>query len=336
MSQPPPGLRVLVVDDDDGARSALIAAVRHLGHECRAAADGLEAWEMHQAEPADVIISDWQMPRMDGLELCRRTRGPESPGTGEKYTYFIFVTSFADKGHYVFGMEAGADDYQTKPVDLDELRARLVCAARVLSLHRRLADSNTALRRDSEASYKAARIDPLTQVANRLSMNEDLTVLWARMARYARRCALGVCDIDRFKAYNDAFGHLAGDQVLRRVAQAIRGSLREGDGLYRYGGEEFVILLPEQSVAEAGAAAERVRRAVEALGITADSPSVPVTLSVGVAGADMSVDTGPNAWLERADVALYRAKQGGRNRVELDVMPDSTAGRSELSGSLSS
>jgi diguanylate cyclase (GGDEF)-like protein len=272
---------------------------------------------MHQREPAAVILSDWRMPRMDGLELCRRTRVDEDDGP---YTYFIFMTAFADKDHFVQGLEAGADDYQTKPIDLDELRARPVSAARVVALYRKLAQQNASLRRDSENSFRVARLDALTCVPNRLSMDEDLKVLWSRVKRYGHRYSIAVCDVDRFKRYNDAFGHLAGDDVLRRVAQTIRDELREGDGLYRYGGEEFVIMLAEQALGESLGAMDRVRAAVERLAIPATDGRV-VTISAGVAELDGSVDTMPEEWLRRADAALYRAKSSGRNRVETDRTP---------------
>ncbi len=275
----------------------------------------MEAWELHQREHADVILSDWQMPRMDGIELCRRTRVNDGEGP---YTYFVFMTHFGDKEHFIRGMEAGADDYHTKPVDLDELRARLTSAERVVSLYRKLAEQNATLRRDSQASFRIARLDPLTQVSNRLSMDEDLKVLWARAKRYGRRYSIAISDIDRFKAYNDRFGHLAGDDVLRRIAQTIRGQLRRSDGLYRYGGEEFVALLPEQSLAEAEKAMNRVRVAAERLAIPAGDEATVVTISVGIAELDRERDHSPEDWLRRADAALYRAKSGGRDRVETD------------------
>jgi two-component system chemotaxis response regulator CheY len=268
-------LKVLVAEDDDAGRHALVAAVRLLGHECRSARDGLEAWEMHQQEPADVILSDWQMPRMDGLELCRRTR-------------------------------------------VDELGARLVSAARVLGVYRRLAEKNASLRRDSQASFLAARVDELTGVGNRLSMNEDLSALRSRAKRYGHRYSIAIGDVDRFKSYNDHFGHLAGDEVLRRIARQIRETLRAGDGLYRYGGEEFVVVLPEQGLAEAERALDRVRKAVENLAIPSHREHGVVTISFGVAQVDPTIDRAPEDWLRRADAALYRAKSAGRNRVEVD------------------
>ena len=307
-------LRILVVDDDDSAREALEAAVHLLGYECVSARDGQEAWEMHQRERADVILSDWQMPRMDGVELCRRTRSHAEEDT---YTYFIFMTGYADRDHFSRGVDAGADDYHTKPVDLDELRARLASASRVLMLHKKLSEKNTRLRRDSENQFNVARIDALTHVSNRLSLDEELKNLWSRVKRYGHRYSLAICDLDGFKDYNDAYGHLAGDGVLQRVARTIREQLREGDGLYRYGGDEFVVILPEQTLPEATHAMERVRAAVEHLAIPRRQSGI-VTASFGVAELDGVRDGDPDEWFKRADAALYRAKTLGRNRVEAD------------------
>jgi len=308
-------LDVLVVEDDPASREVLTNAVRLLGYDCRSARDGLEAWEMHQAERADVILSDWQMPRMDGLELCRRTRVAVDE---DSYTYFIFMTAFDDKEHFVQGIEAGADDFHSKPIDLDELRARLVSAGRVVAVHRKLAEKNAILRRDSQMSFRAARTDPLTDTANRLSMNEDLADLGTRLKNRGHRYSLAICDIDRFKDYNDQFGHLAGDEVLRRIAQSIRDELRQTDGLYRYGGEEFVVLLPLQSLTKAARALDRVRLAVEGLAIQMTGPSRVVTISFGVAELDVRHNETLEDCLRRADAALYRAKARGRNRVEVD------------------
>jgi two-component system chemotaxis response regulator CheY len=304
-------LKVLVAEDDKPSRDSLQKAVRMLGHECRAAKDGLDAWNMHQEERADVILSDWRMPRVDGLDLCRRTRASETNG---HYTYFIFLTGFDDREHLLEGMAAGADDYHGKPIDLDELQARLTSAARVLSLYEKLARKNATLRTESQTSFRLARVDALTDVANRLRMNEDIKAIWGRATRYGHRFCAALCDIDLFKSYNDRFGHLAGDEVLRKIAGAIKKDLRQGDGLYRFGGEEFLITLPEQSLAEATRVMERVRLEVERLAEPTD-PSGVVTVSIGVSSLRPD-DESPEAWLRRVDQALYKAKANGRNRVE--------------------
>jgi two-component system cell cycle response regulator len=325
------GLKILIVDDDKAVLEALESAIVSFGHRCRTATDGLQAWQLHQAERADVILSDWDMPGIDGIELCRRTR----VAADETYTYFILMTAFADKAHFLRGMQAGADDYQIKPIDLDELQARLVSAERVVSVYRRLANKNRSLRHDSQAASRMARTDPLTGVANRLHLREDLEALLARSQADELRCSIALCDIDHFKAYNDHFGHVAGDAVLRNVAQTIQGELRRGDALYRYGGEEFLIAFPEQSVSDASRAAERARKAIESLGIRTVGGRGIVTISIGVAQPTPD-DTTVDSWIERADAALYRAKAEGRNRVETEprhpseeagLLRDAEAGR---------
>lgn len=320
MIPPTPALDVLVVDDDDGERNAICQVVQGLGHRCRFATNGDEALRMHEASPAEVIISDYSMPVMDGAELCRRVRASER----KPYTYFIFLTGFDDKEHFLRGMEAGADDYHTKPVDIDELQARLFGAHRVLSVYRALADFNERLRSDSRTSYRAARIDALTDVPNRLRLSEDLEAIRAQAERYDHTYSLALCDVDDFKLYNDAFGHVAGDDALKLIASTLLQNLRQGDSVYRYGGEEFLIVFPEQSLAEAGNAAERLKLEVERLGITRPSnseSSAPKVISLSVGIAELAKNEPIDRWITRADAAMYRAKEQGKNRIVLAAPP---------------
>lgn len=307
-------LRIIVAEDDTASRLGLARAVRSLGHECRVAGDGEEAWQLHRAEAADVVLSDWEMPRLDGPELCRRIRalGQDAP-----YTYFIMTTGCGDKAHFLRGMEAGADDYQTKPVDTDELEARLVSAGRVVGLYRRLESQNARLRRDSAACFRQARVDPLTGLGNRLRMDEDLATLFARARRYGEKYCVAICDVDHFKQYNDHYGHAAGDDLLRRLSKGIRLALRVGDAVYRYGGDELLVVLPEQSLAEAAEAMHRVRHAVERLAVPTVAERGVVTISVGVAQLSGASSESLAMWLARADRALYEAKSLGRDRVEI-------------------
>jgi len=306
-------LDVLVVDDDANSRTALCAAVVALGHRCRGAASGLEALAAHHDRRADVIISDWSMPGIDGMELCRRVRTLDA-GT---YTYLLFTSGHAKKRDFVDAVRAGADDYLCKPVDLDDLEARLIAATRVVSAYRKLAERNVALRHDSQAFFRAARVDPLTQVANRLRLEEDLTDLQAQVSRYGRHATVAMCDLDAFKRYNDHYGHLAGDGALQRVAQAIRGSVRRVDHVYRFGGEEFLVVLPEQDLTNAAAAMERVRSGVERLAIThAPGTRLPVlTVSVGMASVDLKGEHSVRDAIASADGALYAVKAAGGNAV---------------------
>jgi diguanylate cyclase (GGDEF)-like protein len=317
-SPAPAGMRVLIADDDAISRRMLEEAVRSLGHHVTLAHDGVQAWALAGHEEFDVIISDWVMPGIDGTELCRRIR--ERNSTPDTYTYFIVATSLNEKEHFISAMGAGADDYLTKPFDLVDVEVRLSAAQRVTSLYRQKAQDSAELSRLNRELFEQSRVDPLTQVGNRLRLTEDLEVLDARVQRYGQAYALAMFDVDHFKKYNDRYGHPAGDQVLRSVAAVIGGRSRQGDTVYRYGGEEFLVVLPEQSLDSARIAMEDVRRQIEELALPheAKGPGGVVTVSIGVAAtAPDTGETAPTA-LKRADSALYRAKESGRNRVVVD------------------
>lgn len=304
---------MIVAEDDRDAGELLGDLVRNLGHSCDVACDGSSAWTLHQAKRADLIISDWKMPIMDGLQLCREIRESDPP---EWHTHFILITGRNDR-HMVEGLHAGADEYIAKPLDRLELEARLEAAWRAVVSRRELEASNCALRLDSERDHRAARVDALTSVSNRLRLKEDLEPLEGRVARYGHRYCAALCDIDAFKSYNDSFGHLLGDEVLCLVARTIQEHLRTGDSLYRYGGEEFLVILPEQSLADAKAGMDRVRQEIEKLCVrhAPGAHGTFLTISAGVAelGGGSVYD-----WLQRADAVLYRAKALGRNRVEAE------------------
>jgi diguanylate cyclase (GGDEF)-like protein len=308
-------LRVLVVDDDEDTRRAMGRLVAQLGHDVAFAADGEDALAYHRVHPADVILADWSMPRMGGPELCRRIR--ESNGD-DHYTYLVLVTAHDQKRRVVEGLRAGADEYLVKPLDIDVLDANLVAAERLTTAMQRRVDGVESLRRDSERFFHAARTDALTTVGNRLLLDEDIAVLHSRAVRYPQRYTLALADVDFFKKYNDRYGHLAGDEALRVVAHTMRETLRSTDAVYRYGGEEFVAILPEQSAPESAIAMERVRAALAAKAIPhADGVAGLLTISVGVAELSPSNDLDSEAWLQRADAALYRAKAEGRDRVSI-------------------
>ena len=288
---------VLIADDDAGTRLVVSAAVERLGHRSVIAEDGNEAWRRYQDALPEVVITDWQMPGMSGTALAKAIRGH---GAGD-YTYVIVLTGAADEESARATMEAGADDLLLKPLDDAQLERKLIAAGRVTALHRRLHDD--------------ARHDALTGLGNRLRLAEDLDVLGGRVERYGHVYCAALFDIDDFKGYNDGRGHLAGDEVLRAVSRALQEQIRTGDAIYRYGGEEFLVLLPEQSLESAEHAAERLRAAVEALAVPHPAGGM-VTVSAGVAAMDETCRR-PDQLFEFADQAMYRAKDGGRNRVEV-------------------
>lgn len=304
-------MRILIAEDDAASRLILEAALTGLGHEVVAATDGEQAWQLFQSEKVEAIISDREMPGLNGVDLCRRIRGSD----GGKYIYFIFLTSVDDKVGAAEGIRAGADDYLMKPLNRHELEARLMVASRITELYRELANQQFELKRLNSQLFRQARIDGLTQVGNRLKMREDLNLLVARVAEQGESFCAVMCDVDHFKLYNDEYGHLQGDEVLKQVASTLVQGCRPNDEVYRYGGEEFLLVMPEQSIETACAIAERHRARIEQLAIpNIGSPATTVTISAGVA-AMTTTRPSIKEWLEDADGALYRAKQLGRNRV---------------------
>ena len=307
----PAPMRVLVADDETSCRLVVKAAVERLGYECIVANDGAAAWERFERELPDVVITDWMMPGMDGLELCRRVRQRADDG----YSYIILATSLDEHRYVVEGMEAGADDYLTKPISPFDVQARLIAAQRVTDLHKQVTKINLRLAELNVELAAQARTDPLTSLGNRLRLHEDLAGFQDRAERYGQSYSLAIGDLDEFKLYNDTHGHLAGDDALRRVGKALASACRAGDGAYRYGGEEFLIIYSNQSLDSALVAAERTRAAVESLAIEHSTNRAVMTMSIGVAAwRAESADT-VDSVLGRADAALYVAKHRGRNRV---------------------
>ena len=305
-------MKILVADDDATFRLIAKTMLQSLGHECTIVGDGEQAWEHFQRHQIDVVISDWMMPGLSGLDLCRNIRAV--PGS---YTYFIVVTANGGLGEIVEGMNAGADEFLVKPLRSDDLHSHLVAAERVTSLHRMLASQRTELEALNHELNTVARRDPLTGLRNRRALDEDLHVLEARVARYGHSYTMALLDVDHFKSYNDAYGHPAGDKVLQSVAGELSRQLRSGDAVYRYGGEEFLGLLPEQTPAGGRIALERMRNGLERLAIPhGGNPRGVLTLSAGIAVMDPRHVRPASEVLAEADEALYRAKHRGRNRIE--------------------
>ena len=292
-------MKILIAEDEEVGLFTLQAALTRSGYEVVAARDGLEAWEILQRHDApQLAIIDWMMPGIDGLELCRRVREPRSGA----YVYVIMLTGKARKEDIVAGMQAGADDYLAKPFDVDELRVRVRAGERICVLQ--------------EALRVQATQDALTGAMNRGAIFDILKRELAQSARTGASVGLVIADLDHFKQINDTRGHPAGDTVLREAALRLRGALRAYDALGRYGGEEFVLVLPSCSADQAAEVAERGRRAIADTPVRIDSGVVSITASFGVAAAGagaLDVD----AVIRAADEALYCAKRGGRNRVEL-------------------
>jgi diguanylate cyclase (GGDEF)-like protein len=309
-------MRILVADDDATALRIAELTIQSLGHTGHTATDGEQAWNEYRSWRPDTVISDWKMPGLTGLQLCSAIRA-DKPGS---YTYFIMVTGQGALGEALEGMAAGADDYMLKPLDIDDLQARLIAADRVTSLHRQLAHQQTELEDLNDELTAIARRDPLTGLGNRRALEEDLALLEARVIRYGHRYCMALVDVDHFKAYNDSYGHQAGDDVLKIVAAELTAQVRGGDALYRYGGDEFLCIFPEQSLETGTLALERMRSGLEKLAIVhVDNALGVLTFSAGLAVLDVGHTRPASDILTDADRALYQAKQRGRNCVEQAV-----------------
>ena len=306
-------MKVLIAEDEAVPRVILQAALRRGGHECVVATDGDEAWRLFVSDAPEVVISDWQMPGGNGLELCRRIR--ERPGSA--YPYFIFLTALEEQGHVVEAMQAGADDFLMKPLNPVALEAALIAASRLTALHRQVSEHQAELERLSQRVHDEARRDPITRLGNRLRLSEDVEALWASLRHDPRPATAALLDLDHFKRYNDEYGHVAGDRALADVAGVLAGGIKAPASVYRYGGEEFLVLLPGHAMASALAVIDGLRRNVEALAIDhrGNLPAGVVTVSAGVAQLRSEAIGTLESWLRIADSALYTAKERGRNSV---------------------
>ncbi len=311
-------MRILVADDDATSRVLLKAMASKLGHDCLVASDGSSAWELLQGGDIDVLLTDWMMPGVDGTELCRRVRHD----VRDHYTYIVIVTGLADPEQILEGMSAGADDYMIKPVNPLDVQTCLVAAERVTNLHRQLSQVRAQLEEANLELLGRSLTDSLTNLGNRRRMEEDLLKIHARALRSQNSYCVTMFDIDYFKFYNDHYGHPAGDEALRQVARCLSRVVRAGEAVYRYGGEEFLLVMPNCEEDAAIAAAERVLHNVNLVAIPHEArPTSPpvITLSAGVACHTPESDFTIHDLIERADQALYSAKLSGRNRVRASV-----------------
>jgi len=314
-------VRILIAEDDPISLVLLQALLNQWGYEVIVTHDGNEAWQVLQADMAPrLAILDWEMPGMDGPALCHQVRERR----GSPYTYIILLTARTKREDLIAGMEAGADDYVTKPFDAHELRVRLRAGRRILDLQDALLEAQEVLRLQ-------ATQDPLTSLWNRGMIMELLGRELARAKRERSPLSVLMLDLDLFKIVNDTYGHMAGDLVLREAAQRMRGSVRAYDAVGRYGGEEFLIVSPGCPAAGAVTLAERIRKAVGEKPMNTSEALISITISAGAATAeyvDKRVASSKNVGeyteaenlVRAADDALYRAKRWGRNRVESNIV----------------
>lgn len=290
-------MKILVAEDDTVSRLLLSTILKSLGHTVTTVEDGYQAWTAWQQDEYPLVISDWMMPRIEGLELCRMIRAESTL----QYTYIILLTALNSRSSYLEGMDAGADDFLTKPFDEGQLAARLRVAERILELHHRL--------------YIQATHDYLTGVWNRATIMNFLESELQRGARRNTSTGVLIVDLDHFKRVNDTYGHAAGDEVLRKSASSMQFALRTYDKIGRYGGEEFLIIAPECDWSQIMGLAQRICDSISEKPVSTPSGGIVMTASLGVAVGNTRHDNG-SALIAIADEALYRAKEKGRNRIE--------------------
>jgi len=305
-------MKILVADDDAVSCQMAVHLLRKWNYGVVTAADGRAALEILRGPDAPrVALLDWMMPVLDGPEVCRELRLHPLGA----YVYLVLLTSKRDKHDVVEGLESGADDYLTKPFHSGELRARLHVGARVLDLEDNLVEAREVLR------FKASH-DTLTGLWNSGAILELLQREVRRTEREGGSLAVLLADVDHFKAVNDTLGHLSGDDALREAARRVSHAVRSYDFVGRYGGEEFLILLPGCDRSAAEDRAKRLSEAVAGAPIETSGGTTRITLSVGVISSADAPQSDPVALLRAADAALYRAKVAGRNRVELALPGD--------------
>ncbi len=299
-------MRILVADDQPLDRTMLQISLEKWDYDVVECCDGTEAFALLQQEDApQLAVLDWMMPGMSGPEICQAIRKQDS----ERYVYILLLTSKDRHSDIVEGMEAGADDYVVKPVDIQELQVRLRAGQRLLELQNQLLAARETLK------IKASH-DFLTGLFNRAAIVETLNREFGRMRRKGEPLGIIIGDIDLFKKINDTHGHAAGDAVLCEVANRMSAVVRGYDAVGRYGGEEFLVIVPGCDAEETRETAERMRCSIFEDPIIASGISVNVSMSFGTISRKITADLKQESLIEQADKALYRAKRAGRNRVE--------------------
>ena len=299
-------MRILVADDDRLTLESLTERLRRGGYEVTSCEDGDQAWEKATSKDHryDMMVLDWMMPGIDGLELCRRLRRR----TDSPYVYLIVMTVKGTPEDVVEGLDAGADDYLVKPFAWEELDARVRAGGRIVALQNELIEAREALR-------VQAMQDPLTKILNHGAIMDSLLREVSRAHREDAPLSLILADLDDFKRINDEHGHVVGDKVLVEVARRMRSCLRPYDAVGRYGGEEFLTVLPNTRPDTAVALAERVRSIVSTQPFLVEGVEVSVTLSQGVATWPDPRPIAGERLIQAADRALYAVKHAGRNGV---------------------
>jgi len=300
-------MQVLVVEDSAVYRKLICDHLDDWGFSTIVAENGAEAWRVLE-EPGSpkLALLDWVLPDLDGIELCKRIR---KAGRSGPYVYVILLTSNEGRQSMLDALDAGADDYLMKPFDESELKARLLVGKRILDLQEELVAARESMRH-------AATHDSLTGLRNRGEVLDALDRELERARREKKPLGVILADIDHFKSVNDSLGHLFGDEALKEVSRRLRSQLRVYDGIGRYGGEEFLLLMPGCDLTTTLERANQLRKVVAGKPVVSSGVERVITISMGVAVSPSGERADAEGLLVQADAGLYAAKQKGRNRVE--------------------
>jgi two-component system cell cycle response regulator len=300
-------IKLLIADDDPVSRKLLEKHSRDWKFKVYTAINGVEAFNILKKEKINIAILDWMMPEMTGIEICRKLRKQKS----EEYQYIILLTSRNHPEDIITGLSNGADDYITKPFNTKELEARIKIGKRIIDLQRQLL-------RAQEKLHEIAIHDSLTTLYNRGEILKNLEEKFIQTKRENQPLGTIMLDIDHFKRINDEHGHQTGDRVLSELARRLKSGLRPYDRVGRYGGEEFLIVLPNCNEKTTLLIAERIRKKIAGSGFKTSKGNLDVSVSLGCAVTDHRAGSSPEDILQRSDIALYKAKNDGRNRVCLN------------------
>lgn len=300
-------MQVLVVEDSAVYRKVICDHLESWGFSTTVAESGEEAWQaLEQPSSPRLVLLDWVLPDMDGIDLCQRIR---QVGSRRNYVYVILLTSKEGRQNMLDAMQAGADDYLLKPFDESELKARLLVGKRILDLQEELVTARESMRH-------AATHDSLTGLMNRAAVLDVLDRELERARREQKPVGVILADIDHFKNVNDTLGHLYGDEALREIARRLRSKMRVYDAIGRYGGEEFLLVLPGCNLDNAFERGDKLREFVASNPVFSADVERTITVSMGVAVTSGSGHVDVEELLGQADAGLYAAKEKGRNRIE--------------------
>jgi two-component system, cell cycle response regulator len=291
-------LTVLVIEDHPDQRDLLAIVLQREGYRVVTAANGIEALEKLRQETVHIALSDIMMPKMDGFELINKIRNDDSL----KNIYLILITARIQEGDRVRGLDLGADDYITKPFSFSELLARVRVGSRVVQYQQHL-------------EYQT-QIDSLTGLFNRRAFEKKIGDEFERAKRYSHPLSLLILDIDNFKNINDTYGHHGGDTALIRISETLRTRTRQSDFPSRYGGEEFVLILPDTDQESALQVANKIQDEIRSCVFGNTSKNFSLTVSIGISSTSNKEYADWNQMLNDADRALYVAKNNGKDRAE--------------------